>query len=282
MPNVAIVTDSTVNLPQHFIDQYGIHVMPQTLVWDQQTYRDGIDIQPSEFYTRLQTSKSMPTTSQASPAEFSKAYASLLEKGSEILSIVVSSKLSGTYQSANQAKELFPGAAIELIDSETTSMAMGFMVLLVARAAAEGASLKECTELAQRSISKVGVFFVVDTLEFLHRGGRIGGAARFLGTALNLKPILQLRDGRIEAIERVRTQRKAYDRLVELVAEKVSGHQPVRLSNLHANAAEQARAVLERVAAVTHPVETVETEVSPVIGTHAGPGVVGIAYMAGL
>jgi len=282
MPKIAIVTDSTAYIPKEYLDQYSIRVTPQVLVWGEQTLLDGIDIQPEEFYNRLAKDPVHPTTSQATPAAFLKIYSELLEQDYEILSILVSAKLSGTIESANQAKEMFPGAPIEIVDSETTAMALGFNVLTVARAAAEGASLAECKALATRAIPHTGVMFAVDTLEFLHRGGRIGGGARFLATALNIKPILEIQDGRVEGVERIRTRRKCLARMVELIVERVGGRQPVRLAALHANSHDDARFLLKVAGAELNPVETIFSEVSPVVGVHTGPGTVGLAYMAGL
>jgi DegV family protein with EDD domain len=282
MPKVAIITDSTVNLPQVYLDQYGISVMPQTLIWDNKTYRDLIDIQPREFYERLANSKTIPTTSQASPKDFKESYRQHLDQGSEILAILLSAKLSGTIQSAEQAKLEFPGAPIEIIDSDATSLALGWQVLATARAAAAGASYQECMAVAHQAKQNSGVYFVVDTLEFLHRGGRIGGGARFLGTALNLKPILELRGGRIEPIERVRTQKKAFLRLLELVAERLSGRQQIRLGILDANNPEAAQYLREQIEQIFHPEEIIQNPVSPVIGAHAGPGTIGIAFLSGM
>jgi DegV family protein with EDD domain len=161
-------------------------------------------------------------------------------------------------------------------------MALGFQVLAVARALEQGASLKEAIELAEKLHEHTGIFFAVDTLEFLHRGGRIGGAQRFIGSALNLKPILAIQEGKVEGIERIRTKTKAHDRVLELTAEKVQGRSPVHLATLHANAAEDARELLTRAEQALKPVESVFTEVSPTVGTHAGPGTVGLAFLAGI
>jgi len=174
------------------------------------------------------------------------------------------------------------GEKVTVIDSYSTAMAMGFQVLAAARAAEAGASLKEVVALAEKAREHTGVYFAVDTLEFLHRGGRIGGAQRFLGTALNMKPILAVLDGRVEAIERIRTKGKALERVIELVVEKTKGQSPIRLSTLHANAPEEARQILEKAASILNPDETVFADVSPVIANHAGPGTVGLAYMAGM
>jgi DegV family protein with EDD domain len=213
-----------------------------------------------------------------------EAFDRMLASGYDVLGIFISSKLSGTMQSAIQARELLPKAAgkIALVDSLSTSMAMGFQVLTTARAAQAGASLSECQKIADETRSHTGVFFLVDTLEFLRRGGRIGGAQALLGSALNIKPILTLIDGRIETADKVRTKRKAIERLIDLVTEKVANRSPVRLATLHANVEEDARKLLESAGDRLNPVEKYLTSVSPVIGTHSGPGTVGLAYMAGM
>jgi DegV family protein with EDD domain len=195
---------------------------------------------------------------------------------------LLSHKLSGTIQSATQAKEDYPGAKIEIFDSLSTSLAMGWQVLEVARAAQKGASMAECLAIAEKARANSGVVFVVDTLEFLHRGGRIGGAARFMGTALGLKPILELVDGRIEAVERVPTQRKAVNRMVELVRERIGDRTPIRLGILNADAVERGKHLADHCTEIFKPVELISSPVSPAIGTHAGPGTLGIAYIAGM
>jgi DegV family protein with EDD domain len=282
MSKIAIITDSLASIPQQLLDQYGIQVLPQILIWEGETLLDGVDITPTEFYHRLSTAKEMPTTSQVTVGAFKDVFEPLVERGTPILAILVSSQLSGTVQSAETAKEMFPGATIEIVDSRSVSMAMGYQVLAAARAAAEGQSLEQVVAIARTGSEHTGVLFAVDTLEFLHRGGRIGGASRLLGTALNLKPVLELCEGRVEATEKVRTKSKALARVLDLVAERIDGAENVRLAVLHANAHEGAKAMLEAAVARCHPVESVLTDVSPVLGTHAGPGTVGLAYCTGL
>ena len=282
MSKVAIVTDSTAYLPEELLQKHHIIVTPQILIWGEENYEDGVDILPKEFYTRLKTAKIMPSSSQVTPKYFHKVFNELLQQDHQILAILISEKLSGTIASAVQAREFFPGAPIEIVDSYSTSMAMGFQILTVARAADQGADLKECKALAERTRQHTGVVFAVDTLEFLHRGGRIGGGSRFLGTALNIKPILELVDGRVEAIERVRTRKKSLHRLVELVEERIGEREPVRLGALHANAEEDAKEVLELAQSRINHVESLLAEVSPVVGTHAGPGTVGLSFIAGI
>ena len=281
---IAFVTDSTAYIPEQLVKEYSLSVAPQVLIWGDESFRDGIDIQPDEFYARLKTAKVMLSTSQASIVTMQEIFQGLVDKGFDVLGVFISAKLSGTMQSAIQGREALGSAAskVTIIDGSTTAMAMGFQVLTVARLAQQGANLAECKALAEKATAYTGVIFAVDTLEFLHRGGRIGGATRFLGTMLNFKPILELRDGRVEPIERVRTRGKSLSRIVELTVEQIGKRTPVRLSTLHANAPEDAKWVLEEASAKLNPIETVFSEVSPVVGVHAGPGVVGIVYMAGM
>jgi DegV family protein with EDD domain len=284
MSSIAFVTDSTAYIPDPLLKQYGISVAPQILLWAGQTYRDGVDIQPAEFYLRLKTATEMPTTSQVPVVTMQEIFQNLVDEGSEVFGIFISEKLSGTMRSAVQAREAMGSAAqrVTIVDSNSTAMAMGFQVLTAARAAQQGATVADCKALVEKSREHVGVYFAVDTLEFLHRGGRIGGGVRFIGSVLNLKPILALRDGRVEAEERVRTKGKALDRVVQLVQEKVSGKSNIRLATLHANAEAEAKELLERATRELGATESILASLSPVVGTHGGPGTIGLAFMAGM
>ena len=279
---IALVTDSTTNIPKELSKGYEIHVVPSVIIWGGEQLRDGVDIQPVEFYKRLATSKETPTTSQPTPAAFKEKFEELGTKGfKDIVCSFVSAKFSGTIASALQAKDMVSGLNITIIDGRSASMGTGWPLLEGAKAAKAGKSAAEVAKIIEDARDKAGVLLVVDTLEFLHRGGRIGGAARFLGTALNLKPILEVVDGALEATERVRTKRKALDRLVELLTERVGGRTPLHLSVLHANAAEDAKALLAEATQRLKPAETTLTDVSPAVGTHTGPGTLGFAFMAG-
>jgi DegV family protein with EDD domain len=283
MSKIALVTDSTSYIPKELLDKYNITVAPQILIWGNENFEDGVNILPSEFYARLKKATVMPSTSQVTVVKFQEIFQRLLEQDYQVLAILIAAKLSGTINSAVQAKAMLPAdAPVEIFDSNTTAMALGYHVLTVARAIEQGADMSECLKLAQEATKHTGVFFAVDTLEFLHRGGRIGTGSRFLGTALNIKPILEVRDGAVEAVERVRTRRKSLSRIIELVEQQISGRTPVRLATLHANSPEDARIVLDEANQKLGAVESIFSEVSPVIGTHAGPGTVGLAFMAGM
>jgi DegV family protein with EDD domain len=284
MSKVAIVTDSTSYIPRELREKYPITVVPQVVIWENESFEDDVTITPEQFYTRLKTAKVMPSTSQASVVNMHKAFRSLIDQGYDVLGLFVSSKLSGTYQSAVLGREQLTSGKdkVEILDSETTAMAMGFQALTAARAALDGASIADCKALAEKARAYTGIYLTVDTLEFLHRGGRIGGAQRFLGTALNLKPILTVEAGRVEPVERVRTRRKALDRVVEIVAEKCAGKSPVHMATLHANSQEDAKYMLDQITPLVNPVESVFAAVSPAVGANTGPGTVGLAFMAGM
>jgi DegV family protein with EDD domain len=282
MSKVAIVTDSSPYIPKDLIKENNIHVVPLTVIWGEENYYDGVDISTTEFYNRLKSAKIMPSTSQPSVADFEVLFRRLHQEGYEILAVLISEDLSGTVSSATQAKKLLPEAAIEIVNSKLIAMALGFPVLTAARAAKGGASLAECKRIAEEACSKSGVIFVLDTLEFLHRGGRIGGAKRFVGTLLNVKPILAIEDGKVLPIDSVRTQKKALERVLEIIEERTAGHKNVRIATLHANNPDTAQELLDEISKRITPVEKIFSEVSPVVGTHAGPGAAGLAYQLDL
>ena len=281
MPKVAVVTDSTSYIPAYLHKNLNIKIIPLHVIWGEENLLDGVDITPKEFYARLRTTKIMPSTSQPTPHAFLTVYQQLLDDGFDILSLHISSLLSGTVSSAVQAKDMLKASNIQILDSQVTSMALGFPALKAARAASEGASIDECFQLAETACRKSGALFTVDTLEFLHRGGRIGGAAAFLGTAYNLKPLLGLKEGKIEAVEKIRTRNKAIEKMIDTFISQQSGYSSVSVAVVHADCPADAMRVLEMIKnhETCLPInEAVITEVSPVIGTHAGPGTVGITY----
>jgi DegV family protein with EDD domain len=284
MSHVAVITDSTAYLPAELIRQYNITITPLSIIWGDNNYRDGVDIQPDDSYKRLANSKDMPTTSQVTTLAMKTAFEDLLGQGYDVLGIFISSKFSGTVQSAIQAREMLPDVAnkITIVDSLSTTMAMGWPVLMTARAAYAGENLGSCQKVAETARDNSGVLFVVETLEFLHRGGRIGGAQALFGTVLNIKPVLEMRDGRIESVEKIRTKSKALDRMIELAGERIAGRTPVRLAIAHANAEAEASALLEAARAKLNPIESYCCPLSPVVGSHAGPGTVSLNYMAGI
>lgn len=282
MSKVVIVTDSSTYLPREFLEKFPIKVVPVSVIWSGEVLRDGIDILPQEFYTRLKSARELPTTSQPTPEAFKDEFENLLTKGYEILGVFLSSKLSGTFASAEQAMSRLPNKAIEIIDTLTGSMGAGWPILSAAKAAVRGASLEECKAIVKRALKNVGILLMPDTLEYLQRGGRIGRAQRFLGDVLHIKPILEVVEGSFIGLERVRTTPKALYRLVELLEVRIAGRSPIHLGVLHANAPDLAKQLLKEAAARLKLDETLVADVSPAVGSHLGPGTVGFAFMAGI
>jgi DegV family protein with EDD domain len=277
---IQIVTDSSAYLPADLVQQHNIHVIPLKVHFGEQTYRDEIDLSHEEFYRMLAEAETLPTTSQPSAGEFFDLYSRLSKDGHEIISIHISSKLSGTISSAQSAKEMLPEAKISIIDSASTAMGLGLMALTAARAAEEGKTAAEIVAAVEKMIKAMNVVFVVDTLEYLQKGGRIGGAAALVGTLLKVKPILCLKDGRIEPLDKVRSKRKALARLLEVTEECVESGTPVRVAVLHAQVPDEARELEKKVRARFDCAEYYFAELGPVLGTHTGPGVVGLVACA--
>ncbi|HKB32499.1 MAG TPA: DegV family protein [Candidatus Dormibacteraeota bacterium] len=271
--SVAIVTDSTADLPPELAALRSITVVPLTLNFDGKPLLDGVDIRPGEFYRRLHSVTTHPTTSQPSPGRFAEVYKSLLDEHDSVVSIHISRKLSGTYESARQAAAMTDAKRVRVIDSELVSMSLGLITLAASSLAASGrdAAAIEAKVLDMRA--SIETYFSVATLEFLRRGGRIGRASALLGSVLQVKPVLCIRDGLVTPLERVRTFERALTRVVELTREVDRG-QGVCIIVGHADAEADA----ERIARELEPIaETLMIQpLGPVVGAHAGPGVVGV------
>ncbi len=282
MDRYIVVTDSTANLPPEVVAEYQVPVIPLTVHWGEETYLDGVTLDATTFYQWLQERKTFPTTSQPSPGAFIEFFNKVAEEygTTSILGIFISSELSGTMASALQARAELPGWRIELVDSRFVSMGTGFQVLVAARAAREGQPLDVALERVLRVRDTMNIIFAVDTLEYLHRGGRIGGAARFLGTALNLKPVLHIEGGKVMPLEKVRMRRKSLQRVVEIVAERLNGRPAKEMSVVHAQSPEDAELVRGWIEERFHPEQLYTTLLTPVVGTHAGPGALGVVFYA--
>jgi DegV family protein with EDD domain len=275
---IAVVTDSTADLPRELAEAHNVHVIPQILIMGSKTWQDGVDIDPPAFYELLRTSPDFPSSSQPSVVSFQTLFSKLAREVDGIVAVLIANELSGTLNSALTATANLPDLAIEIIDSRAVSMMLGFMVLAAARAAAAGGDLQTVAGAARSLIGKAHVYFVVDTLEYLHRGGRIGGAARLFGSALNLKPLLEIKDGMVCPVAKIRSQRKALDRVYELLEGQVHEGDRVHIAVLHVAAPQEAAEFRDQLVSRFHPVEMIETECGPVVGTHAGPGTVGVAF----
>ena len=271
--NVAIVTDSTADLPTQLVKARSISIVPLTLNFEGRSLLDGVDIRPSEFYRKLPNATTHPTTSQPAPGRFAETYADLLKDHEAIVSIHISEKLSGTYASAVQGAEMTDPRRVHVIDSQLVSMSLGLLTLAASEIAAQGAGPEQVVERVNGMREQVQTYFSVATLEFLRRGGRIGRASALLGSVLQVKPVLCIRDGLVTPLERVRTFERALDRVIELTRGVDRGKGLCVIVG-HADAEADA----ERVARELEPVaETLMIQpLGPVVGAHAGPGVVGV------
>jgi DegV family protein with EDD domain len=270
---VAIVTDSTADLPSQLVKGRGISIVPLTLNFEGRSLLDGVEIRPSEFYRRLPNATTHPTTSQPSAGQFAEVYASLLDGHDEVVSIHISEKLSGTFASAMQGAEMTDAKRVRVVDSHLVSMSLGLLTLAAAELAAHGADGETVERRVTEMRDDVQTYFSVATLEFLRRGGRIGRARALLGSVLQVKPVLCIRDGLVTPLERVRTFERALNRIVELTREVDRGKGLCVIVG-HADAEADA----ERVGRELEPVaETLMIQpLGPVVGAHAGPGVVGV------
>ena len=275
---VRVVTDSTADLPSSLAHEVGIATVPLSVIFGDQVYKEGVDISHDLFYDMLEHSRELPTTSAPSVGDFLAVYEPLLDDSNELVSIHLSSKLSATYNNACQAAALLAdrGGRIEVMDSQLASFGLGFVVLAAARAANGGASLEQVKATVQHSIPRVHVIFVINTLEYLRRGGRIGRARAFLGTVLRVKPILSMRDGEVYPEGRVRTWAHALERLFQIgtsyprIREMAIGYSTNPM---------EAEELRQRLVAARPGVDLYLTRVGPVLGTHTGPGVMGVGVL---
>ncbi len=282
MNTVSVLSDSSAYIPQTYVDQYNLSILPLTVNWQGKSYYDGVDITAEDFYRQLSASKEMATTSQVTVGQFLVEFERLLKADNDIIFMGISKGLSATIDSAVQAKkELGDPENLIILDTKLVAMPLALMVIEVARAAEKGANLKECEQLAYDLYPRIGVYFTVNSLEYLHRGGRINSAKRLLGSALDLKPIMEIHDGKIELVESVRSQKKALNRMIELIARDIAGRSPVKLAPFHALAFDEMLVMEKKAVELLNPIEVIRSEVSPVIGSHVGPGTVAMAYLVG-
>jgi DegV family protein with EDD domain len=273
---VRIVTDSTADLNKEQQQAAGITVVPLNVHFGDEVFRDHVDLTTDEFFRRLKASPQLPRTSQPAVGVFEEVYRSLRQNGDEIVSVHLSGKVSGTYNSALMASKGVDETAIEVVDSLSTSMALGFMALEGAKLARAGKDRATIAEHLRALVPKARVICVVDTLTYLERGGRIGKARALLGSLLNVKPILQLKEGEVVPIGRARGRPQALTRLVELLER--DGH-VTQLAVMHGAAPADADHLRERVAANYPGLDILLTEIGAVLGTHTGPGVIGFTYL---
>jgi DegV family protein with EDD domain len=269
----ALITDSTCDLPQAMIDQYGITVIPQVVVWGDKLYRDRVDLTPEDFYQRLEKDPIWPTTTLPSPADFEKVYRDAIADGArEIVVITVSSAMSGTFQLAEQVGHKMD-IPVHVVDSKGPTMSLGWQVLAAARIRELGGTATKMIDAAAKVRDRLVQIVCLDTLEYLHRGGRIGSATRFIGSLLDIKPLVQInhKSGLVESCGQARTRKKSIDTLVSRFFEQLTPGSLKRIAVLHGNALTEAQALADRIKKYFHPVELLVNITGPVLGIHTGP-----------
>ncbi len=274
---VRIVTDSTADIPQDQAESLGITIVPLIVFFGDEAYRDGVDLDSASFYSKLQASKELPRTSQPSPAAFQEAYTRLIDEGADaILSIHLSAKLSGTYQSACTARDSLPGSVkkipIEVIDSQSISIGMSWAIMQAAQEAREGLGLAEIKAHLIDRLARTRILAVLDTLEYVRRGGRIGGARALAGSMLSIKPIISLKDGEVVPVEQPRTRSKAFARIAQLLQE-MGKVEHVSLAKSDDEVGRQLAQAIKTVYAGDFPI----FPLGAVLGTYTGPSTAAIA-----
>ena len=282
---VAIVTDSTACIPQEQAEKHGIEVVPVVFVFEDKSYRDGVDMSPAEFYARLRQAKKLPTTSGSLPGPFLEAYREASQRASSILCITLPSKLSGMFNSAQlameMAKEALPNVVIEVLDCGTAAAAQGLVVLAAARAAALGKSLTEVVEVAKSVMRRVELLATLDTLKYLVKGGRVPKVAALASSLLQIKPIFAINNGDVHPVTNVRTNPGATKRILEIIGQKIVKEQPLYAAVMHADALDRAKELMDEISSRFDCAELFITEFTPVMGVHTGPGVIGVAFYSG-
>jgi DegV family protein with EDD domain len=276
MTSVGVVTDSTADLPVEVQQRYGLAMVPLIVNWDGQTFRDKLDLTTADFYRRLRTSKTLPKTGAPSLAAFEAAFREQLKQHDAVISINLAGRLSATYDVARKAAQSVDPERISVVDSGSVSVCLGWLAEMAATLAQQGVEPRAIVEQLEEARSRLRILALLETLEFLQRGGRIGRAAALAGTLLSVKPILTVRDGEVSPVERVRTMNGALRRLVELV---VAVGPVERLGVVDGDAASNATDVANQLRA-RYPDLTIDRgELGPVVGTHGGPGVVGVGIL---
>jgi len=284
LAEVKVVTDSAVCLPSELIDEYGIELVPEVIMFGDKAYRDGIDLTRREFFTLLKQANELPTTSASSPQDFIDAYQKAAQEANSIACILVTAGFSSMgLESATAAKGALAQVPIEIFDSRTAVGAYGFVALAAARAAVSGKSLNEVIKAAEDVRSRVTVILTLETIEYVAKGGRIGKAAFWAGTLLSIKPVLEVppSSGVLEPLERIRSRPKVLNRLLELMGERVGTNEPVHVSIDHGNVPDEADWLKAQVISWFNCAEIYINDFAPVAGAHCGPGVIALSFYTG-
>ncbi|MBN1439904.1 MAG: DegV family protein [Anaerolineales bacterium] len=275
---IRIIADTTCALPRETTRKLNIPMLPQIIIFGEETYRDDSELDTAGFLTKLRASPVLPKTAAPPPALYAPVFKELLDQGDTILAVCPSAEVSGTLRSVQVAAQDFPGAPIHIVDMRTIAGMLGAAVLLADRWAKQGLGIEEILAKLETLKNRQRTYFVVDTLEYLHKGGRIGGASRLVGEVLQVKPILHILDGRVEAFEKQRTRKRALARLAELVAEECPKGNDSFLCVMQADAQGAAEELAGGLRRQTGAQEIPIYELPPAIVTHGGPGTLAVGF----
>ncbi len=279
---IKIVTDSTCEGPADIMRLPELTVVPLSVVFGREALKDQVEITREQFWARLPKADPLPTTSQATPADFVDPFRRLTDAGDEVVALIISSKLSGTYEAAVQAKEALAGRPIDVVDTYSVSVGMGLMLQTACEMAGAGATRAQIVARMLQMRDEIHIDFALDTLEYLQRGGRIGKAQALVGSLLNFKPLLGIKDGEIVPVSRLRSRRKALDKMLDMLAHQVQVRGPqVRLGVTHAGVPDEAAEVAQKLSAEFRTPNVFTCILGPVVGVHVGLGTIGAAVYPG-
>ncbi len=280
MTRIHVVTDSGSDLPKEVREKYNIHVVPLTIQFGEDIYVDGIELSAKAFYQALKEALVLPSTCQPSPADFVKCYESISKPGEHIISVHLSSELSGTYQSAVLASTMLEDRHIHVLDSKSASIGIGLVTLAVAEAVQNGASVEDAVKEGERVIEEIEVFFVVDTLEYLRRNGRIGAASAIVGSLLNIKPVLTLKDGIVTPYDKIRGKSRALKEISDIFKRYLTAHpnRKVRIGITHADSISEANIIRDELISDFDMKDILIEYIGATIGVHVGPGTVALLW----
>lgn len=275
---IRIIADSVSDIPLAYQKQYQIEILPLMVNFEEQSYKDGVDLNPEEFFLKLKQANKLPTTSQVNPGTFIEAFERVINAGDEAVVILMSSEMSGTYNAALSAVDYLATDRISVIDSRAISFGYGLLVIEAARMAEKGASRLEIEKEIKLQVPQMVNLFIVDTLEYLQKGGRLSAGEAFIGNLLSIKPIITIEDGKLKSLDKVRGRKKATKWILDYLEKEKIDLSDKTVGFFHADDSEHLEGFMKEVNQRQTPKESIKSTVGTVVGTHSGPGCVAISF----